>query len=100
MHPRMGGGLQIEHQHFPDDTQIHRSSQPSDTDQTILSVQECISDIKDWMTDSKLQLNEDKTEAILQNSKTHLHLCLSAKLLLLSPIQSETSVSTWIKVSP
>ena len=29
---------------------------------------DCISDIKDRMTDNKLQLNEDKTEALLFNS--------------------------------
>ena len=95
----------MEYQLFfpPNDSQLHRSSQPSDIEQTVLSVQECVSDIKDRMIDNKLQLNENKTEAcysILQNSETHVHLCPSAKLLLLSPIQSETSVFTWIKISP
>ena len=56
------------HQPFADDSQLHRSSQPSDIDQTVLSVQDCVSDIKDWMTQNTLQLNEDKTEALLFNS--------------------------------
>ena len=51
-----------------DDSQLHRSCQPSDIDKTVLSVQDCISDIKDRMTDNKLQLNKDKTEAMLFNS--------------------------------
>ena len=51
-----------------DDSQLHRSSLPSDIGQTILSNQDCISDIKDRLTDSKLWLNEDKTEAVLFTS--------------------------------
>ena len=74
-----------------DDSQLHRSSQPPDLDRTVLSYQDCVSDIKDRMTDNTLQINEDKTAAIF---------CPSAKLLLLSPIMSETSFSTWIKISP
>ena len=58
----------MDHQLFADDSQLHRSWQPTDVDQTILSVQDRISDIKDWMTDNKLQINEDKTEALLFNS--------------------------------
>ena len=56
----------MKQQHFADDSQLHRSSQPSDIDQTVLSVQDCVSDIKDWMTQNTLQLNEDK--AMLFNS--------------------------------
>ena len=58
----------MEYQPIADDSQLHRSPQPSDTDQTVLSVQECVSDVNDWMIDNKLQLNEDKTEALLFNS--------------------------------
>ena len=58
----------MDHQLFADDSQLHRSCQATDVDQTILSVQDRISDIKDWMTDNKLQINEDKTEALLFNS--------------------------------
>ena len=58
----------MEHQPFADDSQLYISSQPSDIDQTVLSVQNCVFDIKDWMTDNKLELNEDKTEAMLFNS--------------------------------
>ena len=36
--------------------------------QTVLRVQDCVSDIKDWMTDNKLQLNVDKTKAKLFSS--------------------------------
>ena len=58
----------MDHQLFADDSQLHRSCQATDVDQTILSVQDRIWDIKDWMTDNKVQLNEDETEALLFNS--------------------------------
>ena len=57
----------MEHQLFADDTQLHRSSKPSDIDQTASGVQDWVCDIEDWMTDSKLQQNEDKIEAMLFN---------------------------------
>ena len=58
----------MEHERFADDSQLHRSSQPSDIDPTVLSVEDCVPEIKDRMTDNKLQLNKDKTEAMLFNS--------------------------------
>ena len=49
----------MDHKLFADDSQLHRSCQPTDVDQTISSVQDCVSDIKDWMTDNKLQRRQD-----------------------------------------
>ena len=49
-------------------SQLHRSCQPTDVDRTVFGVQDCTSGIKDWISDNKLQLNEDKTEALLFNS--------------------------------
>ena len=64
----VGGGCLMDHQLLTDDSQLHRSCQATDVDQTILSVQDRIWDIKDWMTDNKLQLNEYKTDVLLFNS--------------------------------
>ena len=72
----------MEHQPFADDSQLHRSCQPSDIDQTILSVQDCVSDIRDGMTD-KLLLDEDRTEAMLfsssklQDAPASVYICQS-----------------------
>ena len=74
-------------------SQLHRSSQPPDVDQTVLSVQDCVSDIKDWMTDNKLQPNEDKTEAMLFNSSKLQDVPASLSIC-------QTTVSTRIKISP
>ena len=52
-------------QSFADDTQLYKSCTPSIIDQTIQTTQNCITDIKTWMTTHKLKLNDDKTEVLL-----------------------------------
>ena len=61
------------HQFFADDTQLRKSCSPEHYDDTRNTPQTCISDIKDWMTENKLQLNADKTETILFNSSKLKH---------------------------
>ena len=59
----------VSHSEFADDTQLYNSSHPSQI-QTLLSIIEhCISDVKQWMTQNKLQLNDSKTEALLTGSR-------------------------------
>jgi len=55
----------VSNQSFADDTQLYKSSPPSQTHAAILAVQTCIVDVKDWMSHNKLKLNDDKTEALL-----------------------------------
>ena len=55
-------------QSFADDTQLYHSSTPTDVDHSIQKVQTCINQIKSWMTEHKLKLNDDKTEAFLIHS--------------------------------
>ena len=59
-------------QHYPvfpqiyeDDTQIYKSYRPSEIVDTINSIEQCISNVQTWMFHNKLQMNDDKTEAIL-----------------------------------
>ena len=54
----------VVHHSFADDTQLQKSADPSQLDSLILSMQECILDVKSWMTFNKLKLNDDKTEAM------------------------------------
>ena len=55
----------IQNQSFADDTQLYRSSKPCDVTNSIDEIQSCITDIRQWMGENKLKLNDDKTEAIL-----------------------------------
>ena len=55
----------VSHQLYADDTQIYSSSSPSEINATIHNMEKCICDVKSWMICNKLQMNHDKTEAIL-----------------------------------
>jgi hypothetical protein len=58
----------VLNQAFADDTQLYGSSPPSEVNSTITNMQHCISDVRTWMADHKLKLNDDKTEALLIHS--------------------------------
>ena len=53
---------------FADDTELYNSAPRSSADSLFCDMQNCMSDVKKWTTHNKLQLNEDKTEALLFNS--------------------------------
>jgi len=55
----------ITNQSFADDTQLHDSCRPDQIHTSVQSMQDCISDVKTWMTSNKLKLNNDKTEYLL-----------------------------------
>ena len=48
-----------------DNTQLNTSATSCSIDRAIKSIQCCTSGIQGWMIGNKLQLNEDKTEALL-----------------------------------
>ena len=53
---------------FAEDTQLLHSCPPDQVHATVLTMQICISDMKTWMTQNKLKLNDDKTEVLLIKS--------------------------------
>ena len=53
---------------YADDSQLYKSISPDiDEDQltAVLQLQNCISEIGDWMNRNKLKINEDKTEFLI-----------------------------------
>ena len=56
-------------QSFADDTQLHSSCPPDQLKDTVLDMEECISNVKDWMLRNKLKINDDKTEILLIHPK-------------------------------
>eukprot|EP00745_Piridium_sociabile_P020377 TRINITY_DN313_c0_g1_i4.p1 TRINITY_DN313_c0_g1~~TRINITY_DN313_c0_g1_i4.p1 ORF type:complete len:508 (-),score=73.27 TRINITY_DN313_c0_g1_i4:117-1640(-) len=58
----------IHHHMFADDTELYNSANRSHSDVLFSTMQSCISDVKAWTLVNKLQLNEDKTEALLIDS--------------------------------
>ena len=57
---------------FADDTQLLNSAKPEDIDELLASISCCFLDIKNWMTENKLKLNSDKTEALLVGTRQKL----------------------------
>ena len=54
---------------FADDSQLHNSSTPSDFPVLVQSLKDCIEDVAEWMCDSMLKMNHDKTELIAIGTK-------------------------------
>ena len=54
---------------FADDSQLHNSSTPSDFPVLVNSLKYCIEDVAEWMCDSMLKMNHDKTDLIAIGTK-------------------------------
>ena len=63
----------LSHHSFSDGNQLYKSGNITQLPEIIHSTQSCISDIKAWMTNNQMQLNNDKTEVILIATKTVLN---------------------------
>ena len=61
----------LSYNFFADDSQLHKSSVSSDFLVLACCLKECIEDATEWMGDSNLKMNHDKTEfmAIVTRSK-------------------------------
>ena len=70
----------IKFHFYADDGQIYIKTLPNPTD-TVSSLNNCLKDILTWMSNSFLQLNGSKTEAILIGTK---HQCATAGTLAIS----------------
>ena len=55
----------VNHQLFADDTQLQKSAPLSEVTNLTKELNVCTDDIKIWMTENQLRLNNDKTEALL-----------------------------------
>ena len=59
----------LECQLYADDTQLYIPISPKSAALSIKAVQDCTTDIKNWMTVNKLKLNGDKTDIIVLGTK-------------------------------
>ena len=55
----------VNHQLFTDDTQLQKSAPLSKVSNLTKQLNACTDNIKTWMTENQLKLNDDKTEALL-----------------------------------
>ena len=57
------------HHKFADDTQLHKSSAPSEFHSLIQDIEQYVDSVGSWMTGNRLKLNNDKTEALVVGSR-------------------------------
>ena len=62
----------ISYHFFVDDSQLHKSSVPSDFAVFACCLKDCIEDVAEWMADSKLKMNDDKTELMAIGTRSKL----------------------------
>ena len=55
----------VNHQLFADDTQLQKSAPLNEVNNLTKELNACTDNIKTWMTENQLKLNDDKTEALL-----------------------------------
>ena len=51
----------LSYHFFTDDSQLHKSGVPSDVPVLVCCLKDCIEDDAEWMGDSNLKMNDDKT---------------------------------------
>ena len=59
----------LSYHFFADNSQLHKSSVLSDFPVLACCLTDCIEDVAEWMADSKLKMNDDKSELIGTRSK-------------------------------
>lgn len=60
---------------YADDTQLYVSFSPNKSTgqfEAVTAIQHCVDDIRNWMTNDKLLLNDDKTEFLMIGTKQQL----------------------------
>jgi len=62
----------LNYHFYADDTQLYTSFSIKDSNTSVMSVSECIADIKTWMKSNLLMLNDSKTEVVLLGTKQQL----------------------------
>ena len=61
----------INYHYYAEDTQIYLQSENNTiaVQEAITRIQDCITDVSNWMSRSALKINEDKTEFIIFSAK-------------------------------
>ena len=82
---------QFDYHKYADDTELQKAAPPSDFSQLTSETGTCIADVKIWMNENKLKLNDDKTELLAVGDRNTLSQTKKDPLVLQSgsiPFQS------------
>ena len=58
----------VLHHSIADNTQLQKYAPPQQVNELIQFMQQCVHDVKSWMTPNKLKLNDGKTEALIKSA--------------------------------
>ena len=100
--------FQILNHHLPsahsyaDDTQLYLSFKPSDSSsevEAVSAMQKCICDVRAWMREDQLMLNDDKTEFLIIGTRQQLSKVSIQSIKIgqteVSPVASARNLGTW-----
>ena len=64
------------------DSQLYVAFKPKDTsvNDVIVQVEDCVTEVRSWMLQNRLKLNDDKTELIVFSPKHYSHLSQSIRV--------------------
>ena len=65
---------------YADDHQIYSACHPDSLEESIISMENCVADIKTWMQSMKLKMNDAKTEYILFGTQQQLSKCTKTSI--------------------
>ena len=87
---------------YADDTQLYISFNPVDKTSeadAVIAIENCIRDVRAWMRDDKLMLNDDKTEFLIIGTERQLSKVSVDKIKIgqaeVSPASSVRNLGTW-----
>ena len=73
--------LGLSYHWFANDSQLHKSKVPSDFPILACWFKDVIEDVTEWMSDSKLKMNDDKTELLAIGTRSKISQVISLKNL-------------------
>ena len=65
----------LSYNFFADDSQLKKSSVPSDFTVLACCLKDCIEDVAQWMSDIKLKMNDDKPEPMAIGTRSKIKSC-------------------------
>ena len=87
---------------YADDTQLYISFNPFDNSSeadAVIAIENCIRDVRAWMRDDKLMLNDDKTEFLIIGTERQLSRVSVDKIKIgqaeVSPVSSVRNLGAW-----
>ena len=87
---------------YADDSQLYVAFRPDthvSQDHAITSIENCVSDIRAWMSNHQLMLNDSKTELLIIGSKQQLakvHInCISVGSTEIKPVRKVRNLGSW-----